>query len=240
MARWSPWPRRSSPSGRRRARYRHERKRQRHRFDFDAFSTGVLVADLARLRAEPLLAVADAYGLDDRETLHWIAGPDRATRDGRPRGQPEPLLHAVARKRSHHPFLGGDGALSAAGAGLLQPLYQGARNRRNYEAAQARFTAAAAGYQKAALNGYREVANALVTIQKLAEIRAEIEAAVTVLQDAADLSRARYESGLASYLEIILADQALFRQQLLLAQTRGSELRARAELYRALGGGWQP
>ncbi|MET0769025.1 MAG: hypothetical protein ABW081_03895, partial [Solirubrobacteraceae bacterium] len=24
-------------------------------------------------------AVADAYGLDDRETLHWIAGPDRAT-----------------------------------------------------------------------------------------------------------------------------------------------------------------
>jgi hypothetical protein len=51
----------------------------RHRFDFDAFSTGVLVADLARLRQEPLLAVADAYGLDDRETLHWIAGPDRAT-----------------------------------------------------------------------------------------------------------------------------------------------------------------
>ncbi|MET0687089.1 MAG: hypothetical protein ABW060_17345 [Solirubrobacteraceae bacterium] len=51
----------------------------RHRFDFDSFRTGVLVADLARLREEPLLAVADAYGLDDRETLHWIAGPDRAT-----------------------------------------------------------------------------------------------------------------------------------------------------------------
>ena len=51
----------------------------RHRFDFDAFTTGVLVADLARLREAPLLAVADAYGLDDRETLHWLAGPDRAT-----------------------------------------------------------------------------------------------------------------------------------------------------------------
>ena len=33
----------------------------------------------ARLREAPLLAVADAYGLDDRETLHWLAGPDRAT-----------------------------------------------------------------------------------------------------------------------------------------------------------------
>ena len=50
----------------------------------------------------------------------------------------------------------------------------------------------------------------------------------------------RYDSGLASYIEILTADQDLFEQQLLLAQTRGAELRARAELYRTLGGGWQP
>ena len=136
-------------------------------------------------------------------------------------------------------FLGGDGAIWSIGAGLLQPIYQGGRNKRNYEAAQAAFTAAVAEYQKSALNGYREVSNALITIQKLAQVRTEIQSGVTVLQDAADLSRSRYDSGLASYLEIILADQALFRQQLLLAETRGAELRARAELYRALGGGWQ-
>jgi hypothetical protein len=51
----------------------------RHAFDFDAFTTGVLVADLARLRDAPVLALADAFGLDDRETLHWLAGADRAT-----------------------------------------------------------------------------------------------------------------------------------------------------------------
>ena len=95
-------------------------------------------------------------------------------------------------------------------------------------------------YQKAALNGYREVANSLVTIQKLAEERVQHEAGVTVLLDASDSSRARYDSGLASYIEILTADQDLFEQQLLLAQTRGAEFRARAELYRALGGGWQP
>ncbi len=103
---------------------------------------------------------------------------------------------------------------------------------------QARYTAAVAEYQKAALNGYREVANSLLTIQKLAEIRIEVQGAVAVLQDASDLSRSRYDSGLASYIEILLADQSLFRQELLLAQTRGAELRARAELYRTLGGGW--
>ncbi len=135
-------------------------------------------------------------------------------------------------------FMGGDGAIWSLGAGLLQPIYQGGRNRRNYEAAQAAFTAAVAEYQRSALNGYREVSNALITIQKLAQMRTELQSGVTVLQDAADLARSRYDSGLANYLEIILADQSLFRQQLVLAQTQGAELRARAELYRALGGGW--
>ena len=105
---------------------------------------------------------------------------------------------------------------------------------------QARFDAAVAEYQKAALNGYREVANSLVTIQKLAEVRVQRQTGVTALEDASGLSRERYDSGLASYIEILTADQDLFEQQILLAQTRGAELRARAELYRTLGGGWQP
>jgi multidrug efflux system outer membrane protein len=136
--------------------------------------------------------------------------------------------------------LGGTGALWSLGAGLLQPVYNAGRNKRNLEAAQARFDAALAQYQKAALNGYRDVADALVTIQKLAEVRLQRELGVTALVDASDLARSRYDSGLASYIEILTADQDLFSQQLLLAQTRGAELRARAEIYRALGGGWQP
>ena len=137
-------------------------------------------------------------------------------------------------------FLGGDGAVWSVSPGLFQPVFQAGRLRRNLEAMQARFDAALAEYQKAALNGYREVANSLVTIQKLAEVRVQRETGVTALQDASNLSRERYDSGLASYIEILTADQDLFEQQILLAQTRGAELRARAELYRTLGGGWQP
>jgi len=137
-------------------------------------------------------------------------------------------------------FLGAEGAIWSAGAGLLQPVFQAGRLRRNLEAAQARYDGALAQYQKAALNGYRETANALVTIQKLAEMLEQRQLGVTALQDASELSRERYDSGLASYIEILTADAELFEQQLLLAQVRGAELRARAELYRALGGGWQP
>jgi len=70
-------------------------------------------------------------------------------------------------------------------------------------------------------------------------VRVEREVGVAALVDASDLSRARYDSGLASYIEILTADQDRFAQELRLAQTRGAELRARAELYRTLGGGWQ-
>jgi multidrug efflux system outer membrane protein len=44
---------------------------------------------------------------------------------------------------------------------------------------------------------------------------------------------------LSNYLEILIADQQLFIQERQLARTRGSQLIALADLYRALGGGWQ-
>jgi outer membrane protein TolC len=119
-------------------------------------------------------------------------------------------------------------------------VFHGGGLKGNLEAARARFDQAAAQYQKAALNSYREVANALITIQKLGQVRAERQTGVTALEDAADLARSRYDSGLASYFEILEADQQLFQQQLLLARTQGAEYQARSDLYRALGGGWQP
>ena len=136
-------------------------------------------------------------------------------------------------------FIGGDGAVGSISPGLFAPLFQAGRIRRNLEVMRARFDQAMAEYQKSALNGYREVANALVTIEKLAEQRVQYESGVVALQDASDLARSRYDSGLANYIEILTADQDLFQQELLLTETRGAELRARAELYRTLGGGWQ-
>jgi multidrug efflux system outer membrane protein len=126
------------------------------------------------------------------------------------------------------------------GAGLFQPLFNGGRIKQNYEAAKARFDAAMVQYQKAALNAYRETADSLVTIEKLAQRRTEIEGGVEALRDAVQLSRARYDTGLSSYLEVLIADQQLFQQELQLAQVRGAQLRSVAQLYRALGGGWQP
>jgi multidrug efflux system outer membrane protein len=128
----------------------------------------------------------------------------------------------------------------SVGAGLFQPIFQGGRIKQNYEAALARNEQALAQYRKAALNGYREVSDSLVTIQKLAATKIEIEKGVEALRDASQLSRLRYDTGLSNYLEILIADQQLFQEELQLARTQGDQHRAVAQLYRALGGGWEP
>jgi multidrug efflux system outer membrane protein len=131
-------------------------------------------------------------------------------------------------------------AIWSVSGGVFQPLFQGWRLFWNYEATQSRFDQALGQYEKAVQNGFREVADALVTIEKLEDARAEQEARVSALQDASRLSRLRYDTGLANYLEVLIADQDLFDAELELARTRGSQLNGVVQLYRALGGGWQP
>jgi outer membrane protein, multidrug efflux system len=131
-------------------------------------------------------------------------------------------------------------AIASVAGGILQPVFQGWRIFYNYEATKARFDQALAQYQKAAQNGFREVADSLISVEKLKDVRSELEISVQSLANAARLSRLRYDTGLANYLEILIADQQLFDQELLLARTRGAQLTAVVQLYRALGGGWQP
>jgi outer membrane protein, multidrug efflux system len=131
-------------------------------------------------------------------------------------------------------------ALWSVAGGVLQPVFQGWRIFYNYEASKFRFEQAVAQYQGAAQNGFREVADALVTIEKLQGVRVELETSVQALTNSARLARLRYDTGFANYLEILIADQQLFDQEQLLARTRGAQLIGVVQLYRALGGGWQP
>jgi outer membrane protein, multidrug efflux system len=137
-------------------------------------------------------------------------------------------------------LLKGDSVIWSLGANLFQPLFNAGRIRGNYDAARARFDQALAEYQQTAISAYREVSDSLIAIQKLAAIRVEQQAGVVALRDASLLSRERYDIGLSSYIEILIADQQLFQLELELTRTRGEEMRALAQLYRALGGGWQP
>jgi multidrug efflux system outer membrane protein len=62
---------------------------------------------------------------------------------------------------------------------------------------------------------------------------------VTALADAVDRATDRYRQGLASYFEVLEAQQQLYPAQQTMAQIRRDRLTAYVALYKALGGGWQ-
>ena len=53
------------------------------------------------------------------------------------------------------------------------------------------------------------------------------------------MSNERYLAGLASYLDVLQAQQQLYPAEQLLALTRFTRLANFVSLYKALGGGWQ-
>ena len=128
--------------------------------------------------------------------------------------------------------------LWSIGAGATGPLFQGGGLHGQYEQAKAAWEEAKLGYQRTALNAFGDVANALVTRQKLAEVRAQQERAVSAYEDAVRISTQRYSAGRASYYEVLQAQQLLFPTEVALAQTKRDQFIALVQLYKALGGGW--
>ena len=62
---------------------------------------------------------------------------------------------------------------------------------------------------------------------------------MTALRKAAGNSHLLFNSGMATYLEVIAAETSLLQSELELADVQRSRLSAIADLYRAVGGGWR-
>ena len=118
------------------------------------------------------------------------------------------------------------------------PLFQGGGLKGQYEQSKQEWEAAKLQYQQAALDAFGDVANALVTRQKLALVREQQERAVVAYDEAVKLSTQRYRAGKASYYEVIQSQLELFPAQVALAQTKRDQFTAIVGLYKALGGGW--
>jgi multidrug efflux system outer membrane protein len=93
-------------------------------------------------------------------------------------------------------------------------------------------------YEQAALTALREVSDALTSLGKLNDAEAGQDRSVRALAEAVEHAMDRYRHGLASYFEVLEAQQQLYPAQNTLAQIRRDRLLSHVRLYRALGGGW--
>jgi multidrug efflux system outer membrane protein len=66
------------------------------------------------------------------------------------------------------------------------------------------------------------------------------EQAAVALASSVDLATQRYVGGRSSYYEVLQAQQELYPTQRAQIQAQVGELVAIVQLYKALGGGWQP
>jgi multidrug efflux system outer membrane protein len=129
-------------------------------------------------------------------------------------------------------------SLWSAGAQVTGPLFQAGTLRGEYLQTKAAWELAKLQYEQAARSAFADVANALVTRQKLGEIRAQQEREVSSYQEAVNVAFERYKAGQASYYELLQVQQQLYPAEAALAQTRRDELISIIQLYKALGGGW--
>ncbi len=134
------------------------------------------------------------------------------------------------------------GATTFAVSGLLSflaPILNGAQNVHNYRAQKAFYRLEVAEYRRTVLNAFLEVSNALVAIKTYRDQRGHLETEVRAQRERVRLATVRFRNGIASYLDVVQAEQSLYSAELLLAQTIGAQFASIAQLYRALGGGWQ-
>ncbi|MCT4622944.1 MAG: efflux transporter outer membrane subunit [Schleiferiaceae bacterium] len=133
---------------------------------------------------------------------------------------------------------GAAGAAWSLGGDLLGPLFHFDKNKRRVEIEKARTEQALYAYEKTVLNAFGEVQDALIEIETLhKELDARRNYVIAAL-NARDLSNARYDKGVTSYLEVLYNEQAAFQAELGYAQTYRQLLSAYIKLYKALGGGW--
>ena len=137
-------------------------------------------------------------------------------------------------------LLSGPAAAWTLAASATQPLFDGGRIRSEVALAEARHQEAVVQYDRVVQGAFREVADALAGYQRTRERRQAQELMVTSAQDARRLSDLRYQGGVASYLEVLDSETRLFGAELDLVRAQYSELATFVEVYRALGGGWQP
>jgi NodT family efflux transporter outer membrane factor (OMF) lipoprotein len=126
----------------------------------------------------------------------------------------------------------------AFGASATGPLFDAGRTDSLVDQARAVFQQAVASYQQTVLGAYRDVEDNLVALHRLEEEAGTSDTAVNASKRALDQAEIRYKGGIATYLEVITAQNVYLGAQSTAIDIRTRRMTASVRLIQALGGGW--
>jgi outer membrane protein, multidrug efflux system len=137
-------------------------------------------------------------------------------------------------------FLTAGGSVWAATLGLAQPLFTGGLLTGQLDSAKGKQQEALANYIRTVRIAFAEVGDAMTSVQQTQESESHLATQVEASTKAQQISILRYEAGYVDYLTVLESQRVANEASLAYARNRGSRLQASVDLFRSLGGGWQP
>jgi multidrug efflux system outer membrane protein len=126
----------------------------------------------------------------------------------------------------------------ALGGDILQPIFNGGKNRANLAAARAVYDESVANYRESVLEAFQQVEDGLSGLTMLDRAAKTQATAVDDSRRALEIANSRYVGGVTTYLDVITAQSTLLTNERLATQLLGQQMVTSVFLVKALGGGW--
>ena len=117
-------------------------------------------------------------------------------------------------------------------------VFDGGLHRAQSAQAYAAYDEQVANYRNTVLTAYQSVEDNIVALRELEEESTTQAAAVAAASEALEEAQYRYSGGIATYLEVVVAENAALTARLSAADIQLRRMVASVQLVRALGGGW--
>jgi len=130
-------------------------------------------------------------------------------------------------------------ALWAVGSSAMMTLFDGGRRHAQTDQARAAYDEQVANYRATVTTAYSEVEDWLAALRQLERENSSEAAAVAATATELDQANYRYKAGAATYLEVVIAENASLAAQLSAADIQVRRMNASVLLVKALGGGWE-
>ena len=135
-------------------------------------------------------------------------------------------------------FSPGASVLSAA-ASLAQPIFDGGTLLSTLRVNRATYQEFVAAYEASVVQAFSDVETTLTALHYATRQERLQARAVALAQQALDAAEAQLKAGVVDVSTVLIAEQTLLSDQNTLISARLTRLDAAANLYKALGGGWQ-
>ena len=129
-------------------------------------------------------------------------------------------------------------SLWSVAGGLTQPLFKGGQLLHQRRAAVAAAEEADSNYRSTVITAFQNVSDALYALSADAEALAAQDLAERTAAESLKLVQAQYQSGAASYLQVLTSEQSYQNAEVALVKARAQRFADTAALFQALGGGW--